>query len=84
MMDLHWWKRTLTSFPQLTDLLCFNWRSGEIAIVVESIDEPTIVFSIADDGFYWFLSLTDDCESESLVQSDQLYIYESIDIFDPA
>ena len=57
---------------------------GEIAIVVESIDEPTIVFSTADDGFYWFLSLTDDCEPESLVQSDQLYIYENIDIFDPA
>ena len=57
---------------------------GEIAIVVESIDEPTIVFSTADDGFYWFLSLTDDCEPESLVQSDQLYIYESVDIFDPA
>ena len=33
---------------------------GEIAIVVESIDEPRIVFSTADDGFYWFLSLTDD------------------------
>ena len=57
---------------------------GEVVIVVESIDKPSIVLSTVDDGFYWFLSLTNDCDPESLVQSNQLYIYESIDIFDPA
>ena len=57
---------------------------GVVSIVVESIDDPVVVLSTVDDGFYWFVSLTEECEPESLVMSDLFYIYESIDIFDPA
>ena len=56
---------------------------GTVNVAVESIDQPVVVLSTVDDGFYWFVSLTNQCEPEALVKSAQLYIYESIDIFDP-
>ena len=66
MMDLHWGKE-LNGFPQLNDSLCFT-RSGRM-------DHSRVHWWTNNCFFYCWrrillvLSLTDDCEPESLVQS---------------
>ena len=43
-----------------------------------------MVLSTMDDGFYWFVSLPDEDDPEELLGEAELFIYDSIDIFDPA
>lgn len=53
-----------------------------LAVCIESADGVRL--STMDDGFYWFVTLPDDCPPAALALSDDAMIRDSLDIFDPA
>lgn len=53
-----------------------------LAVCVESDDGVRL--STMDDGFYWFVSLPDDCAPTALAPLGEAVILDSLDIFDPA